>query len=63
MQMGLAEDQILYGIAMMNVESGYNLVVTNNVPIDSIRGLGQFNTAAWNATAKTASQLLKPPEH
>lgn len=53
MQMGLTEDQILYGIAMMNVESGYNPVVTNNVPIDSIRGLGQFNTATWNATAKS----------
>ncbi len=39
MQMGLTEDQIMYGIAMMNVESGYNPVVRNNVDTDSIRGL------------------------
>ena len=25
MQMGLTEDQIIYGIAMMNVESQYNV--------------------------------------
>lgn len=51
MQMGLSENQILYGIAMMNVESGYDPVVTNGVDTDSIRGLGQFSTGTWNATA------------
>jgi len=53
MQMGLTEDQILYGIAMMNVESGYFPTKTNGVPTDTIRGLGQFNTATWNSTAQS----------
>jgi hypothetical protein len=53
MQMGLTEDQILYGIAMMNAESSYNPVAKNGVAIDTIRGLGQFNTATWNSTAKS----------
>ena len=51
-QMGLSTAQIMYGIAMMNLESGDDPTITNGIPASSIRGLGQFSDATWNDTAK-----------
>jgi|GEM_PF-3634269 len=61
-QMGLTTDQIMYGLAMMNVESGYTPQITNRVKKDTIRGLGQFNAGTWSGTAKKydASYNLNP---
>jgi len=50
MQMGLTESQIIAGLSVMNVESGYSPTISNHVVGDTIKGLGQFNVKTWNAT-------------
>jgi len=55
MQMGLSEEQIMYGIAMLNVESGYNPIITNGVPTDTIRGLGQFAAVNWRMSSDSVA--------
>lgn len=52
MKMGLTQTQIEYGIAMMNVESGFSPVIKTLSLTDTIRGLGQFYAATWNGTAE-----------
>jgi hypothetical protein len=61
-QMGLTEGQILYGIAMMNVESADVPDVSNGRAKDSIRGLGQIKNATWNGAAEqfNATYHLQP---
>lgn len=51
-QMGLSTAQIMYGIAMMNVESGDIPTKPNGVDTSTIRGLGQFSDGTWDDTAK-----------
>lgn len=55
-QMGLSTAQIMYGIAMMNLESGDDPTITNGIPASSIRGLGQFSDVTWNDTAKIVNR-------
>lgn len=53
MQMGLSTQQIMYGVSMLSVESGYIPTITNGHPKETIRGLGQFNSQTWGNTAAT----------
>jgi len=52
-QMGLSTAQIMYGVAMMNLESGDDPTITNGVPTSSIRGLGQVSDGTWKQDAST----------
>jgi hypothetical protein len=51
-QMGLSTAQIMYGIAMLNVESGDTPVIPNNSKNSTIRGLGQFSNGQWDYAAR-----------
>jgi hypothetical protein len=42
-QMGLSTAQIMYGIAMMNLESGDTPIITNGYPTETERGLGRYS--------------------
>ena len=53
MQMGLTNAQIMYGLASINVESGFFPNITNNLPNSTIRGLGQITDGTWHGAAET----------
>lgn len=50
-QMGLSTAQIMYGIAMMTIESGDTPTVTNGNSGETIRGLGQTSDGTWDVDA------------
>ena len=46
-RMGLSQEQIAFGIATMNVESGFNSDAKNPAPDSTAYGLGQFTDDTW----------------
>lgn len=51
-EMGLTQEQKAFGIAVMNVESGFNPAAKNPLPESTAYGLGQFINSAWETAVK-----------
>ncbi|MBI5827676.1 MAG: hypothetical protein HZB22_08115 [Deltaproteobacteria bacterium] len=51
-EMGLTQEQKAFGIATMNVESGFNPEAENPAPKSTAYGLGQFTDPAWETAVK-----------
>lgn len=57
--MGLDQDQIAFGIAVMGVESGFNPLARGHSKTE--RGLGQFNDDTWTDAVKFHNSLYPNP--
>lgn len=59
MRMGLTNRQIAFGIATMNVESGFNPKAKNPAPESTASGLGQFTDDTWERAVREYNKTFK----